>query len=76
MRQGQHNIEGSICTLMLLGYLGIVPLERFDQFQRTLRLLSRVKDMEPNQDNVDRLIGGIEDFLRDFSHRSKRKVIL
>ena len=77
LRQCQSNIERSIFTLMLLGYLDIVSPEKFDQLQRTIRLLSRVKEVHPDQEDANRLVSGMEEFVSDFSGRgSKRKVIL
>jgi hypothetical protein len=77
LRQGQENIESSIYTIMLVVYLGIVPEEKFDQFLRTQRLFSRVKEVGPDRESMMRLISGMKEFVENFSGRaSQRKVIL
>jgi len=76
LKQGQANIKSSVYSLLLLVYLGLVPQERFDQFLKTQRILSKVKDLEPDRDNVLRLINGLQEFVEDFSGKSRRKVIL
>lgn len=73
LRQGQRNVESSIFTLMLLGYLGFVPAEKFDQLQRTLRLISKVKEVQPDQEDTSRLISGVEEFVSEFSKRGSRR---
>jgi len=76
LKQGQANIKSSVYSLLLLVYLGLVPQEKFDQFLKTQRILSKVKDLEPDRDNVLRLINGLQEFVEDFSGKSRRKVIL
>ena len=76
LRQGQENIESSIYSLMLVVYLGLVPQEKFDQFLKTQRIISKVKDLEPDRENTLRLINGLQEFVEEFSGRKGRKVIL
>lgn len=77
LHQGQGNVESSIYTLMLVVYLGLVPQEKFDQFLKTQRIVSKVKELEPDPENILRLINGLQDFVEDFSgKRVGRKVIL
>jgi len=77
LRQGQENIESSIYTLMLIVYLDLVPQEKFDQFLKTQRIVSKVKGLEPDRENTLRLINGLQEFVEDFSgKRPRQKVIL
>jgi hypothetical protein len=77
LHQARGNIESSIYTLMLVAYLGLVPQEKFDQFLKTQRIVSRVKELEPDRENILGLINGIQEFVEDLSgKREGRKVIL
>jgi len=76
LKQGQGNIESSIYSLMLVVYLGLVSQEKFDQFLKTQRILSQVKELEPDMENTLRLINGLQEFVEDFSGKTRRKVIL
>ena len=77
LRQAQRNIEASIYSLMLLSYLGIIPEEKINQFLRTERLVLKVKEMNPDQENMQQIIEGMQEFAGDFSGRKRgRKVIL
>jgi len=77
LHQGQENVESSIYTLMLMVYLGLVSQERFDQFLKTQRIFSKIKELEPDRENILRLINGLQEFVEDFSgKRARRKVIL
>src|SRR5271169_5546928 len=77
LRQGQGNIESSIYSLMLIVYLGLVPQDKFDQFLKTQRIMSKVKELEPDRDNILRLINGLQEFVEEFSgKRARQKVIL
>ena len=77
LRQGQRNVESSVYTLMLVVYLGLVPQEKFDQFLKTQRIVSKVKELQPDRENVLRLINGLQEFVEDMSGRREgRKVIL
>ena len=77
LHQGQENIESSIYTLMLVVYLGLVPQEKFDQFLKTQRIVSKVRELEADRENILRLINGLQEFVEDFSgKRGGRKVIL
>jgi len=77
LRQGQENIESSIYTLMLVVYLDLVSQERFDQFLKTQRIVSKVKELEPDRGNILRLINGLQEFVENLSgKRTRRKVIL
>jgi hypothetical protein len=76
LRQGQKNVEASVCTLMLLIYLGLVPEGKMNQLMRTQRLLSKVKGVDLDRENVARLLSGMEEFASEFSERRGRKVIL
>ena len=76
LRQGQQNIESSIYSLMLVVYLGLVPQDKFDQFLKTQRIISKVRDLEPDKENTLRLINGLQEFVEDFSGKRERKAIL
>ncbi len=73
LRQGELNIEGSICTLFLLGYLGLISPGRFGQLARIGDMISRVKASEPNTESTRRLLEAIDEFAKEFSGRQKRK---
>ena len=76
LKQGQGNVESSIYSLMLVVYLGLVSQDKFDQFLKTQRILSQVKELEPDRENTLRLINGLQEFVEDFSGKRRRKVIL
>jgi len=76
LKQAEENVQASIYSLLLIVYLGLIPQEKFDQLLKTQRILSRVKELEPDRENILRLINGLEEFVQDFSGKTERKVIL
>ena len=76
LRQGQGNVESSVYSLLLVAYLGLVSQDKFDQFFKSQRILSKVKDLEPDRENILKLLNGIEELVEDFSRKGWRKVIL
>lgn len=74
LKQARRNIECSVCTLLLLAYLEQVPAHKIAQFGRIARMLYEVRKAGPSNEELQRIIDGMELFLFDFV--AERKVIL
>jgi hypothetical protein len=74
LEQGHVNIEASVYTLFLLAYLNLVPIEALNQFSRNAKILSQLRNAEPNAGDLERVTRAMEEFVRGFGR--KRKFIL
>ena len=73
--QARDNIKSSIYTFFLLAYLDLIPQESLAQFYRTGKMLAELKNAEPTQADLLKVIGAMEEFVARFSG-GKRKFIV
>ncbi len=71
LRQGQSNIEASLCTILLLQYLGLVGHENIASLSRIGLLISQLQAKSPDPLAIQSLMKAIEEFVRKFSHRNE-----
>src|SRR5487761_92759 len=74
LSQGQHNIEASFYTLLLLQYLHLLDSSKWSQFVRIALLIDQLGSIEPNSQDSQELLGAMKQFVEAFSRN--RKVIL
>jgi hypothetical protein len=73
--QARGNIKSSIYTFFLLAYLDLIPKEGLDQFYRTGKMIGELKNAEPTQADLMKVIGAMEQFVGRFAE-GKRKFIV
>jgi hypothetical protein len=74
LRQGQHNIESSLYTVILVEYLGLVPTDCLSQIAKLCESLSRVKERHPTNEQIKELLGAMEGLVQEYS--GKRKLLV
>jgi hypothetical protein len=73
--QARNNIKSSIYTFFLLAYLDLIPEQGLAQFYRTGKMLGELKNADPSQADLLKVIGAMEQFVARFSG-GKRKFIV
>ena len=73
--QARANIKSSVYTFFLLAYLDLIPEESLAQFYRTGKMLGELKNAEPTQADLLKVIGAMEQFVGKFAE-GKRKFIV
>jgi hypothetical protein len=73
LRQCQFNIEASVYTLFLVGYVGLLSQTKYAQLARAGDLVGRLKETQPSREEVAALKLAMEDFVEQFSGKKKGK---
>jgi hypothetical protein len=73
LRQCQFNVEASLYTLFLIGYVGLLPQGKYNQLARTGELLSRLKETQPSGEELSALKAAMQDFVEQFSGKTAKR---
>ena len=71
LRQSQENIEACVYTVILLQYLGALAPDVFEGLTRTGRLMSKLRESSPSNDEIMRFVQSLEEYAHTISGRRK-----
>jgi hypothetical protein len=71
LRQSQGNIEACVYTIILLQYLGALAPDVLEGLARTGRLMSKLRESSPSNDEIRRFLQSLEEYAHIVSGRRK-----